>query len=160
MVDIVGETSFRNGREIIKQAKPEEYGTITRLLNGGVFSIDIEAPEEGQRSISSQVTEHFVAEGWESEVDVQNMDGTKYDLYRNDVPIEVELGHKRMVYADFFKFLADYSERSIPAGVMIVTENSEDFGKSWHNSRASTLNKLSAVEDNYFVPLWIIGIKP
>lgn len=160
MVDIVGETSFRNGREIIKQAKPEGYGTITRLLDGGVFSIDIESPEEGQRSISSQVTKRFEQEGWETEVGVRNMDGPKYDLYRNEVPIEVELGHKRMVYADFFKFLADYSERSIPAGVMVVTENSEDFGKSWHNSRDSTLSKLSAIEDNYFVPLWIIGISP
>lgn len=160
MVDIVGQTSFRNGREIIKQAKPEEYGTITRLLDGGVFSIDIESPEEGQRSISSQVTERFEQGGWETEVGVRNMEGPKYDLYRNEVPIEVELGHKRMVYADFFKFLADYSERSIPAGVMVVTENSEDFGKSWHNSRDSTLSKLTAIEDNYFVPLWIIGIKP
>lgn len=160
MVEILGETSFRSGREIIKQAKPEEYGTIVRLLEGGVFDIDTESPESGQRDISGQVTERFEAEGWKTEVKVRNMDGPKYDLFRNDVPIEVELGHKRMVYADFFKFLADYSERSIPAGVMIVTENSEDFGKNWHNSRESTLNKLSAIEDNYFVPLWIIGISP
>lgn len=160
MVEILGETNFRNGREIIKQVKPEEYGTITRLLRGDMFKIDTESPDEGQRKISDQVTSQFKAEGWRTEVRVTNMDGPKYDLYRNDVPIEVELGHKRMVYADFFKFLADYSERSIPAGVMIVTENSEDFGKKWHNSRESTLSKLSAIEDNYFVPLWIIGIAP
>lgn len=160
MVEIQGETSYRGGREIIKQSKPEEYGTLTRILNGNQFTIDIEAPDKGQRDISGQVQREFVNEGWETEVSVKNMDGPKYDLFRNDVPIEVELGHRRMVYADFFKFLADYSERDIPAGVMIVTENADEFGKSWHNSRASTLNKLSAVEDNYFVPLWIIGISP
>jgi hypothetical protein len=160
MVDIVDETSFRSGREIIKQSRPEEYGTITRLLTGNKFDIDTQSPEEGQRDISGQVTEQFESNGWKTEVRVKNMSGPKYDLYRNDVPIEVELGHKRMVYADFFKFLADYSERNIPAGVMIVTENAEDFGRSWHNSRNSTLQKLSAIEDNYFVPLWIIGIEP
>lgn len=160
MVDILDETSFRSGREIIKQAKPEEYGTVTRLLDNAEFDIDTESPDEGQRDISGQVTSQFEAEGWETEVKVENMDGPKYDLFRNDVPIEVELGHRRMVYADFFKFLADYSERSIPAGVMVVTENADDFGKSWHNSRESTLNKLSAIEDNYFVPLWIIGVEP
>lgn len=160
MVEILGETSYRGGREIIKQSKPEEYGTLTRILQGGIFSIDTEPPDDGQRDISGQVQRQFVEEGWKSEVKVQNMDGPKYDLYRNKVPIEVELGHRRMVYADFFKFLADYSERDIQAGVMIVTENADDFGKSWHNSRSSTLNKLEAVEDNYFVPLWIIGICP
>lgn len=160
MVEILGETSYRGGREIIKQSKPEEYGTLQRILNGNKFSINTESPESGQRDISGQVQREFITEGWKSEVQVQNMDGPKYDLYRNEVPIEVELGHRRMVYADFFKFLADYSERDIRAGVMIVTENAEDFGKSWHNTRNSTLNKLRAVEDNYFVPLWIIGISP
>lgn len=160
MADILNETSYRGGREIIKQSKPEEYGVIKRLLDGGSFSIDIESPEEGQRSISSQVAEQFAAEGWETEVTVDNMGRTKYDLYRNEVPIEIELGHRRMVYADFFKFLADYSERNILAGVMVTAENAEDFGKSWHNTRGSTLQKLEAVEDNYFVPLWIIGIAP
>lgn len=160
MVEILGETSYRGGREIIKQSKPEEYGILTRLLNGNQFSINTESPDEGQRDISGQVQRQFVNEGWESEIQVKNMDGPKYDLYKNNVPIEVELGHRRMVYADFFKFLADYSERDIPAGVMITTESAEDFGKSWHNSRGSTLNKLRAVEDNYFVPLWLIGISP
>lgn len=160
MVEIEGETSYRGGREIIKQSRPEEYGTLTRLLDENVFDIDVEIPDEGQRDISGQVQEQFISEGWESEREVANMDGTRYDLYRNEVPIEVELGHKRMVYADFFKFLADYSERDIVAGVMIVTETSEEFGKTWHNSRDSTVNKLTSVEDNYFVPLWIIGISP
>jgi len=160
VVEIEGETSYRGGREIIKQSRPEEYGTLTRLLDENVFDIDVEIPDEGQRDISGQVQEQFISEGWESEREVANMDGTRYDLYRNEVPIEVELGHKRMVYADFFKFLADYSERDIVAGVMIVTETSEEFGKTWHNSRDSTVNKLTSVEDNYFVPLWIIGISP
>jgi hypothetical protein len=160
MVTIVEETSYRSGLEIVKQTKPEEFGTIRRLLNGGKFDLSLEVPEDGQRDISGQVAEQFELEGWDSEVVVENMDGPKYDLFRNDVPIEIELGHRRMVYADFFKFLADYSQGSIPAGVMIVTEDADDFGKSWHNTRESTLNKLSAIEDNYFGPLWISGIAP
>jgi hypothetical protein len=141
MVEVLGETSYRSGREIIKQAKPEEFGTIDRLLNGGNFELDTESPDERQRNISDQITDEFSAEGWQTEVKVKNMDGPKYDLFRNGVPIEVEIGHRRMVYADFFKFLADYSERHIPA-------------------RDSMMNKLSAVEDNFFVPIWIIGIPP
>lgn len=54
------------------------------------------------------------------------------ELAQHNVPIEVELGHRRMVYADFFKFLADYSELHIPAGVMIVAENADDFAGVHH----------------------------
>lgn len=88
------------------------------------------------------------------------LNGPKYDLFREEVAVEVELGHRRMVYADFIKFLSDYSAKDISAGVMVVAEDPEEFGNSWHNSRKSTINKLRAIEENYLVPIWIIGISP
>lgn len=45
----------------------------------------------------------------------------RYDLYDGRMPIEIELGHERLVYPDVFEFLADDSAGHIPAGAMIIT---------------------------------------
>lgn len=47
--------------------------------------------------------------------------GMRYDLYDGRMPIEIELGHERLVYPDVFEFLADDSAGHIPAGAMIIT---------------------------------------
>lgn len=159
MVSIEGSSSFRNGKEIIKQKSHNEYQAITSLLNSPAIDINLES-DAGQRSLSNPIQQAFVEQNWEKEVPVKAISSLKYDLFRNKIPIEIELSHKRVVYADLFKFLADFSEKEIEAGVFIVAEDPMDFGNSWHNNRASTMKKVQAIEDNYFVPLWVIGISP
>ena len=84
----------------------------------------------------------------------------RYDLLKSDVPIEIEIGHERLVYAVFFKFLADYSQRKIPAGVMVVTQNPKDFGHNWHNSLESTRRKIEAISSALLVPILVLGLQP
>lgn len=159
MVKISGESDFRNGKQILKGTNEEEVRSIESILNDRKLDITLDADEK-QRDLSGPIQNRFKRQGWQDEEEVTALSGPKYDLFREGVPIEIELGHKRMVYADFIKFLSDYSNTDIPAAVMVVAENSEDFGNSWHNSRKSTVKKLRAIEDNYLVPIWIIGISP
>ncbi len=81
-------------------------------------------------------------------------------MLKSNVPMEIEVGHQRLVYADFFKFLADYSQNRIPAGLMIVTGTPERYGHSWHNSLASTRRKLEAISSVFLVPILIIAVDP
>ena len=81
-------------------------------------------------------------------------------MVKENVPIEIEIGHQRLVYADFFKFLIDYSNGHIPAGIIVATENPESFGHIWHNSRESTARKIEAIQKSLLVPILVIGIEP
>ena len=84
----------------------------------------------------------------------------RYDLLKGDVPVEIEIGHERLVYAVFFKFLADYSKNKIPAGIMFVAETPEDFGHDWHNSRENTRRKIEAISETLLVPMLVLGVGP
>lgn len=66
----------------------------------------------------------------------------------------------RLVYADFLKFLADYSQNRIPAGLMIVTGTPTLFGHTWHNSLASTKKKLEAISAALLVPILVLAVDP
>jgi hypothetical protein len=84
----------------------------------------------------------------------------QYDLLKGQVPIEIEIGHERLVFPDFFEFLADYSSGHIAAAVMIVTGNPKAFGHSWHCSLRSTQRKIESVKGVYLVPTLVIAVDP
>jgi hypothetical protein len=76
------------------------------------------------------------------------------------VPIEIEIGHQRLVFPDFFEFAADHAKQNIAAGVLIVTHDPMQFGHDWHCSLASTKLKIASVADWLTVPLLVIAVDP
>ena len=84
----------------------------------------------------------------------------QYDLLKGRVPIVIEIGHERLVFPDFFEFLADYSNGHIDAAVMVVTGNPAAFGHKWHCSLKSTRRKIESVKGVYLVPTLVIAVDP
>jgi hypothetical protein len=151
---------YRNALNILKGHKPYITDEIFTILNDPSNSLTLTIKEGSERKISSQIQKFFEDKGWLKEQATFSIPKLKYDLLKENVPIEIEIGHERLVYAVFFKFLSDYSNDKIPAGVMIVVDNPLDFGHSWHNSLESTKRKIQAIEKFLLVPILVISIKP
>jgi len=156
---IVDEFNYRHAREILERKKPELLKEIISILNNPNNKIDLTMSDK-QRKLSSPVQNWFVSKGWKKEQDTFSIPGLKYDLLKGNIPIEIELGHERLVYADFFEFMADYSKQHIPLGIMVVTGNPEEFGHKWHNSLESTRRKILAIEETFLVPVFVIAVDP
>ena len=112
------------------------------------------------RDFSVQIQDFFIKRGWQKEASVFSASELKYDLLKKNIPIEIEIGHERLVYAVFFKYLLDYSKKKIPAGILVVTGNPEKYIQKWHNSIKSTKRKLESVENTYLVPILVLGVDP
>ena len=157
---IIDEFNYRNAKEIIQQNNPELLKELYNILNNVSLNLEIEEGKH-QRDTSSQIQQIFVSKGWNKEVTCKAISGMKYDLVKDEnFPIEIEIGHMRLVYADFFEFLADYSKEFIKAGIMIVCNDPLKFGHTWHNSLKSTKNKIEAIKESFLVPILVIGIDP
>ncbi len=157
---IVEEFNYRNAKEIIQQNNPDLLKELYETLNNISINLDIKDGKR-QRDVSSQIQTIFVSKGWNKEVTCKAISGMKYDLVKDEnFPIEIELGHQRLVYPDFFEFLADYSKEFIKAGIMIVCGDPEKFGQKWQNSLKSTKNKIEAIKESFLVPILVIGIDP
>jgi restriction endonuclease BglII len=158
-VQIVEEFNYRNAEAVINAVDPGLLSRVRGVLTAPTSALDL-AVAGGPRTLSSQVQQWFRTAGWRYEVPSVAAPGMRYDLYDGRVPIEIELGHERLVYPDFFEFLADYSAGHIPAGVMIVTHSPRAFGHTWHCSLASTRRKILAIANVYLVPTLLIGVDP
>jgi len=156
---VVGEFNYRNAKEILERAYPEILKEILDILNYPNNKIDLTS-SGSQRNLSVQVQNWFVSKGWEKETHSFSIQGLKYDLVKGNICIEIELGHQRLVYADFFEFMADYSKGHIPLGIMIVTGDPNKFGHSWHNSLDSTRRKILAIKEAFLVPVLVIAVDP
>jgi hypothetical protein len=158
-VKIVREFDYRNAAAIISGVQSKVLPQVREILTSTVSNLNL-ASEGKARSLSSQVQGWFVAAGWKQEVPAKAVPGMRYDLHNGDIPIEIELGHERLVYPDFFEFMADFSQMHIPAAIMIVTGTPTLFGHSWHCSIASTERKIMAIRGVYLVPTLVIGVDP
>ena len=156
---ILREFDYRNACAIIDGIDPNILAAVRRILTNPAASLNLIAAGK-QRSLSSQVQQWFASEGWRCEVPAAAVPGMRYDLHNGIVPIEIELGHERLVYPDFFEFMADYSGMHIPAAIMIVTGTPTLFGHTWHCSIASTERKIKAIQSAYLVPTLLIGVDP
>ena len=157
---VISEFNYRNAKEIIQQSNPDLLKEIYEILK--IINLNLEI-EEGkyQRDTSNQIQQIFVSKGWDKEVKSEAIPSMKYDLVKDkNFPVEIEIGHERLVYADFFEFLADYSNENIKVGIMIVCNDSLKFGHNWHNSIKSTKNKILAIKKSFLVPILVIGIDP
>lgn len=159
---IVSEFNYRNAKEIIQQNNPELLKEIYNILNDEDNRLNLK-PLDGmlQRDTSRQIKQFFLKQGWKEEVKCKAIPEMKYDLVKDeDFPVEIEVGHMRLVYADFFEYLADYSKEFIKAGIMIVCSDPLKFGHIWHNSLKSTKNKIEKIKESFLVPILVIGVDP
>ena len=156
---IIQESDYRNAVAILKAKTPGLLEEIREILNDPENTLDLEA-HGGQRDPSKQIKNYFPQGDWQQEAKHLSIQDLRYDIMKNGVPIEIEVSHERLLYADFFKFLIDYSNDKIPACIIIATENPLDFGQTWHNSRMKTMRKIKAIIKLFLVPVLVIGISP
>ena len=151
---------YRHAHSILQSEKENILNEVFSILNNEFNCLALDTGERTQRNLSRQIKEFFIQAGWQDEASHFSVSDLRYDLVKDNVPIEIEIGHQRLVYADFFKFLIDYSNEHIPAGIIVATENPESFGHTWHNSRESTTRKIEAIKRLLLVPILVIGIEP
>ena len=160
---LVSTFDYRNARSIIRARYPNTLESIESLLSDPKRKLDL-ATKQGakQRGLSSQLQKMFLdlGKGWQKEQPCLSAEGLKYDLTQSDLPVEIEIGHQRVVYADFFKFMADHSNGQIHAALMIVTDDPNAFGHDWHCSLESTKRKIESISRIYLVPTLLLGISP
>ena len=158
---IIGaEFSYRYAKEILQAVAPEELADIQCVLNdpGNVLNAD---RSKTQRDYSAQIKGWFGSQRqWKAEQPCKAVPGMKYDLQKGLVSIEIEIGHQRLVFPDFFEFAADHAKQNIAAGVLVVTCDPMQFGHDWHCSLASTKLKIASVADWLTVPLLLIAVNP
>ena len=158
---VVREFNYRNAKEIIEKIDPVILKDIYSILDNPKNQIKLEIGNNKQRELSKPIQNLFLKlKGWKDEHSVFTIADLKYDLVKSSIPVEIEIGHERLVYADFFKFLADFSNSYIPAAIMVVTNDSKKFGHSWHNSLDKTKKKIESISKVYLVPILVIGIDP
>lgn len=151
--------NYRHAKEILKQVDKGVYSSIRSIVGNGKYPIDLRMSGP-RRTLSRQIQEYFRLHGWVAEHSCFSAPEMKYDLLNKNIPIEIELGHQRLVYADFFKFLADYTKQKIALGIILAADDPNDFGHDWHNSVESTKRKIMMISETFPVPVWVIGVKP
>jgi hypothetical protein len=157
-MQIAAEFSYRYATEILQGAAPRELKDIRAVLSNPE---NILSNNEGgkQRNYSAQIKDWFTSQrNWKSEQPCKAVPGMKYDLQKGLVAIEIEIGHQRLVFPDFFEFAADHAKQNIAAGVLIVTHDPMQFGHDWHCSLQSTKLKIASVADWLTVPLLVIAV--
>jgi hypothetical protein len=154
------EFSYRFAKEILQAIAPREVDDLYSVLNDPKNTLT-PLGNSKQRDYSKQIKNWFVSQRqWKAELPCQAVPGMKYDLRKGVVAVEIEIGHQRLVFPDFFEFAADHAKQNIAGGVMIVTHDPLAFGHDWHCSLASTKLKIASVADWLTVPLLIIAVEP
>jgi Restriction endonuclease BglII. len=157
---VTKEFNYRYAREILTGVAPAELKNMYSVLNNPRNAL-ASKPGTLQRDYSAQIKQWFVSQGgWADEQPCQAVPSMRYDLRKGIVCIEIEIGHQRLVFPDFFKFAADHAKQNVPAGILIVTSEPARFGHEWHCSLASTTNKINSIADWLTVPLLVVGIDP
>jgi len=157
------EFDYRNAKAIIQKTNPKLFKEIYSILNNPKNKLKLKTKEGTmQRDVSEQIRKHFMKhKGWKKEQKPEAIPTMRYDLVKDkQFPIEIEVGHTRLVYADFFEYLSEYSKEFIKAGIMIVCGDPSKFGHKWHNSIKSTKNKIEKIKETFLVPVWVIGVNP
>jgi len=159
---IASEFNYRNAKEIIRENNPRLFEEISNILNNENNQLNLKLLDgKRQRDTSKQIKQFFLEKGWRQEINSKAIPEMKYDLIKDEnFPVEIEVGHMRLVFADFFEFLMDYAKGFIKAGIMLVCNDPSKFGNLWQNSLKSTKNKIEKIKESFLVPIWVIGINP
>ncbi len=156
-MQIVDEYDYRNAKAILERRFPSELKEFYLLLNA--IKLDLMCKSK-QKNLSRQIQLYFKDNGWNIERGLFTLPELKYDITKDNFVVEIEIGHERLVYAVFFKFLADFSKSKIEAGIMVVTGDATKFGAKWHNSLINTKKKLDGIREVYSTPILIIAVDP
>ena len=156
---ITGERDYRNAKAVLKSASPGTLEEIISILTEPGRHLDL-SKKGRQRTLSKQVQSWFVDRGWQKEARSFSIPEMRYDLLKEHIPVEIELGHERLVFPDFFEFLADFSKSEIPCAVMVVTGEPQLFGHDWHCSLKSTSRKIDAIREVFLVPVLVLAVDP
>jgi len=113
-VQVLGEFNYRNAKGILESQRKGILEEVYELLNNESFQLRLGAAPGKRQDLSRQMQEYFVTHGWQKERKMCTLPDIRCDLMKEDVPIEIEIGHERLVYADFLKSLVDYSFEKIP----------------------------------------------
>jgi len=157
------EFDYRNAKAIIQKDNPQLLKEVYSILNNPKNKLKLEQKKgKKQRRLSEQIKEFFLKnKDWEKEFPPKSLPNMAYDLLKDKrFPIEIEIGHMRLVYADFFEYLLEYSKDFIKAGIMIVCNDPLKFGKKWQNSLESTRRKIESIKETFLVPVLVIGVDP
>jgi hypothetical protein len=98
------EYDYRNAKAVLHHLVPDILDEIYGILTDPENQIDLTS-KGAQRSLSKQVQKWFIVRGWKSEVPSFAIPDMRYDLVKADIPIEIELGHQRLVFPDFLSSL-------------------------------------------------------
>lgn len=159
-MQIGAQFNHRYAKEILQAVAPKELSEIQDVLNYPHNVLNANNPKT-QRDFSAQIKNWFVSQkGWKAEQPCKAVPGMKYDLQKGLVSVEIEIGHQRLVFPDFFEFAADHAKQNIAAGVLIVTCDPMKFGHNWHCSLQSTKLKIASVAEWLTVPLLVIAVNP
>jgi Restriction endonuclease BglII len=159
-MQIGAELSYRYAKEILQAVAPEELHDIQSVLSDPRNILNANKART-QRDYSAQIKSWFLSQkNWKAEQPCKAVPGMKYDLQKGVVALEIEIGHQRLVFPDFFEFAADHAKQNIAAGVLIVTHDPMQFGHDWHCSLASTKLKIASVAEWLTVPLLVIAVNP
>ena len=121
--------NYRNAEGIIEKLDSEIFKEIYSILDNPNYKIKLEVGDNKQRELSKPIQNLFLKiKNWKAEQSVFAIPDLKYDLLKNNIPIEIEIAHERGVYGDFFKFLADFSNLHVPAAIMVVTNDPNNWG--------------------------------
>jgi hypothetical protein len=158
---IVAEYNYRYAAQILEAVSGVELQELRGTLNNPGNVLDMIQKSGKQRDYSAQIKQWFISQhGWAPEQRCKAVPAMRYDLTKGLVCVEIEIGHQRLVYPDFFEFAADHAKQNIPAGVLVVTATPRSFGHDWHCSLASTKQKINAIAEWLSVPLLVIGVDP
>jgi hypothetical protein len=157
---IIEQFDFRNAEIILKNKYPEIFSELKEILDNPTNELKLKIEGKKQRNISKQIQKFFEEKNWKTEQPTFVVPDLIYDAVKENVPVEIEISYQRQVYADFFKFLMDYSNGKIEVAVLVVTNDPKKFGHNWHASLKSTKKKLLDIKNNFLVPILVIGINP
>src|SRR5262245_50992905 len=90
------EFDYRNASAVLEASAPGIVAEIRSILINEVHILDF-ALKGKQRDLSVQVQDWFVQYDWQKERRTFAIPEMKYDLLKGNVPIDVELGHQRLV---------------------------------------------------------------
>ena len=125
-MQVAEEFDYRNAKSILECVDHVTFDEFTATLNDDSLRLRLGAPAGRQQDLSKQLQKIFEDRGWEKEKSLFSLPELRYDLFKGHIPVEIEIGHERLVYADFFKFLADYSAMKIPAGIIVAAASPRD----------------------------------
>ena len=114
----VKEKYSHNSAEVLLQESGNYFTEIISLLQ------PIKLVDRKARVVNSEIRNAFELADWATEEQVINNSQYRYDAYKDEVAVEVELSLHAYTYRDYFKFLLGLQIGKVEIGILIVRHES------------------------------------